>query len=196
MTRRTVLQLAAGAAAARAPLSLATSVSAVPAPAVSTDPESLPAMTVDDIMALYRRMFVLRAPVDGEDGTTTWANDDAIFVLDRRKGQVVVYGASGPAWHVGAVTGRVPLSAWCVGQPPLMAGYALLFLTAESERRATSGNPVASPPPPPEHAGWLTIRAEEGIEPQAYGEVRVTEQPDGTFLVRPVRTGPHAWRDA
>ncbi len=197
LTRRDALKLAAtGAAVALAPLPLAASVSAAPAPPVLTDPPAPVVMTVDDIMALYRRMFVLRAPVDRDDGTTTWANDDAIFVLDRRKDQVVIYGARDPEWHVGTIAGTVPLLTWCVGRPPLTAAYALLFLTGEYERRATSGNPVASPPPPPEHAGWLTIRAEDGIEPQAYGEVRVTEQPDGTFIARPLRTGPHAWRDA
>ncbi|MDP9356043.1 MAG: hypothetical protein M3R02_12325 [Chloroflexota bacterium] len=196
LSRRDTLKLAAGVVVSFAPLSLPASAAADPAPLVITDPAPPAVMTVDDIMDLYRRMFVLRAPVDRDDGTTTWANDDAIFVLDRRKDQVVVYGASDPEWHVGTIAGTVPLLTWCVGRPPLTAAYALLFLTAEGERRATSGNPVASPPPPPEHAGWLTIRAEDGIEPHAYGEVRVTEQPDGTFLVRPVRTGPHAWRDA
>ncbi len=195
ISRRQVLQLAAGTAVGLAPLSLAASVSATPVP---TDPASSPVMTVDEIMDLYRRMFVLRAPVDRDDGTTTWANDDAIFVLDRRKDQVVIYGARDPEWHVGTIAGTVPLLTWCVGRPPLTAAYALLFLTAEGERRLGQqerGERIAAAPDRlPAQGGFLTIANPGGT--CALGEVRVMAGPGGAFLVRPVRTGPHAWRDA
>ncbi|MDP9355054.1 MAG: hypothetical protein M3Q71_09110 [Chloroflexota bacterium] len=161
MTRRDALKLAAGAAVALAPLPLAASVSAAPALPVPTDPPAPAVMTVDDIMALYRRMFVLHAPVDRDDGTTTWANDDAIFTLDRARDEVVVSGLDGPEWMVGAKAGTVPLVTWCVGRPPLTAAYALLFLTAEGERRVgqqeRSERIAAAPDSLPAQGGFLTI---------------------------------------
>ncbi len=127
LTRRDALKFAALAAATSTPLPLAASVSAAPAPAV---------MTVDDIMALYRRMFVLHAPVNRDDGTTTWANDDAIFTLDRARDEVVVSGLDGPEWMVGE--GGRGAAADVVRRPPAADGR-LRALVPDGGGRATAG---------------------------------------------------------
>ncbi len=94
VTRRTVLRLTAGAVTAFAPLLLPAAAQAAPSPALPS--VTTATITVDEIMALYRRMFVLRTPAhDDDNGTTTWANNDATFTLNRVRDEVVIQGAGG-----------------------------------------------------------------------------------------------------
>ncbi len=41
--------------------------------------------------------------------------------------------------------------------------------------------------------GFLVVIRPDGSGPS--GEVQVTEKPDGSYLVRPVRSDPEAWKD-
>ncbi len=52
----------------------------------------------------------------------------------------------------------------------------------------------ADPPPAPAWLGFLNVQdAETGAI--AGGRVAVTPRPDGTYLVRPLRSGKTAWKD-
>ncbi len=50
-------------------------------------------------------------------------------------------------------------------------------------------------PPPPTLRGWLTYQNRETGEMGGYGQVDVIPRPDGSYLVRPVRSGADEWRD-
>ncbi|MDP9470574.1 MAG: hypothetical protein M3Q71_07890 [Chloroflexota bacterium] len=52
----------------------------------------------------------------------------------------------------------------------------------------------ADRPPAPAWLGSMTVQDPETGE-VAGGRVAVTPRPDGTYLVRPVRSGPQAWQD-
>ncbi len=53
----------------------------------------------------------------------------------------------------------------------------------------------ADPPPVPAMIGFLHVTDAESFDPGGYGRVAVTPRPDGSFLVRPVRSGRGAWQD-
>ncbi|MDP9355924.1 MAG: hypothetical protein M3R02_11720 [Chloroflexota bacterium] len=52
---------------------------------------------------------------------------------------------------------------------------------------------VAAQPAP--MIGFLHVTDAQTFEPGGYGRVAVTSLPDGSYLVRPVRSGPQAWQD-
>ncbi len=52
----------------------------------------------------------------------------------------------------------------------------------------------ADPPPAPAWLGSMTVQDRDTGE-VAGGRVAATPLPDGSFLVRPVRSGPQAWQD-
>ncbi len=52
-----------------------------------------------------------------------------------------------------------------------------------------------APPPPPTLRGWLTYQNRETGEMGGYGQVDVIPRLDGSFIVRPARSGADAWKD-
>ncbi len=55
------------------------------------------------------------------------------------------------------------------------------------------GRPAA--PPPPTLRGWLTYQNMETGEVGGSGEAEVIPREDGSYIVRPVRSGKTAWKD-
>ncbi len=138
LTRRSVLQIAAGLVGSTPALAALPAVAdpvprlppvVVPTPPPSPMPASGAIITARDIMDMYRKYVALDL-IDATGDTETWTTvmDTATFIVNHQNGHVSVRA---DGWEMRVSAGRVPLPVIFFGRPSRAAGYSFLFAATE-----------------------------------------------------------------